>query len=123
MSKTFEGSGFTVIDQVTPYKKEKCIKLLLEMPENAGVEKKLVDFRDEEVKAHISIEGETNQKHAFEAVYTFWMITRHLKNGNVLRIMLTTPYDKPLEKKIIDVKHLKVTLKMESIQKELEFDE
>lgn len=122
MIRNFEGV-FEVFDHKTPPRREKIIQLILEMPENTDIEKELVDFRGEQVKVFMNIENEKDQKMALEDIFEFWMMTRPLKNGNKLRVILTAPYDKPLEKKIVGLKYHNVNLNMETIDQELDFTE
>ena len=123
MNQTFNHEGFNCYDHKTPLRREKILILCLSLPEDPEIEKELVDFRGREVKAFINIEKETDKKHSIEDTFTFWMSTKKIKSGNILEITLTAPYDKVLEKKIVDVKYHNVELTMKMIEQELSFDE
>jgi len=122
MIKTFEGV-FELYNHLTPPRRERIIQLLLEMGEDPETEKKLVDFRGEQVKVYLNIESAKTDKKAFEDIFDFWMIPIHLKHGNKTRVILTAPYTKALEKKVVDVKHHNVKIMMETVEQELDFED
>lgn len=102
------------------------LRVVLEKSEDIELEKQLIEFRGENVKAKISQQKNPESAGSIILVESgfevFDLKCRRLKNGDKLSLILECMYDKKLELKLADLRFDDVILQMEKIDEEL-FDE
>jgi hypothetical protein len=99
---------------------------VFEIPENLETEKKLIEFRGENVKASISQAydvPEPKRIHIEGVFEVFEVKCRRLKNGDKLMFKLEQSYDKSNELKAVNLRFDKCSVSMQTINEELDFDQ
>lgn len=125
MSEHFEGQAELVDQRIQDNKQGKSLTVFLKMPINRSVEgreiqKELVDLLGNSVKATLSIE--TDKQFSTVIDGEFWFKVKKLKKQNLLILEITTGYDKPLRKKLVDLEFHNLDITIDAVQKELELE-
>jgi len=93
------------------------LRIVLETLEDLNLEKQLIEFRGENVKAIIAIE---NSKNPLESVFEIFDIKcRRLRNGDKLRVILEQMYDKENEINLVKMRGEDVMIFMEKVEPDL----
>jgi hypothetical protein len=93
------------------------LRIVLESLEDLNLEKQLIEFRGENVKAIITIENSNNP---LESVFEIFDIKcRRLRNGDKLRVILEQMYDKENEISLVKMRGEDVMIFMEKVEPDL----
>lgn len=126
MEKTFEGIFELFQIQVRRLENGNKLRLIFEDFENLEVEKSLIEFRGNFVKAIIDLEkeeGEITKTEAIEDEFEVFEVScRRLGNGDKLRFILEAPYKKQLELRVVELREENCKIFMEKIEQELDFE-
>jgi hypothetical protein len=123
MNKSFEGVMELYSSDVQRNKNGKSQVLVFECEENLEMEKELIEFRDESVKISIVSEEEDAPDIELTGTMAVDVKTRKASSLRKLCLILKGMYSKEFEHSIIDIKFHDCTVKLSSIDNELEFDE
>ena len=94
------------------------LRIVLECQADLEIEKKLIEFRGDNVKIKMTQEEENIER--IEDIYEVFDIKcRRLRNGDKLRFTLEQLYEKEKELKIVKLRYDNVKIFMEKIQDEL----
>lgn len=114
----FEVFGLTVRRLANGHK----TRLVLECEENIDIERSLIEFRGENIKAKIIQAKPEDQKSAIyvETVFEVFDIKcRRLRNGDKLSLTLEQLYEKENELKLVKLRFDEVNIFMEKIDEDL----
>jgi hypothetical protein len=127
MARTFTGIFELFDTHVERNHNGNRLVYFFEIAEDVEIEKKLIYFREENVKAHIKRQVELPNKKdnveiddVFECLGSKW---RRLKKGNKLRLVLKQAYDKDKELDAVKLRFDNCQLDLEITQEGLDFGE
>jgi 16S rRNA U1498 N3-methylase RsmE len=127
MSNEFEGI-FELFDlKVRRLRNGNKISIILESEEDLDTEKRIIEFRGENVKANLTQEHQPEKKKdvvSIDDVFEIFDIRcRRLRNGDKLSIILETSYEKNLELQLVKLRYDNVRISFNKMQEELDFEE
>ena len=94
--KTYDGVFEVFEVSVRRLRNGNKLSIVLEMPESIEEEKKLIEFRYENVK--LSIAQEDNEENGLAGIFEVMDVKcRSLRNGNKLRVVFEQMYNKETE--------------------------
>lgn len=127
MPKQFEGV-FELFDvTVRRLANGNKLKVTLEIPEDLEVEKRLIEFRGNNVHVQMTQSEQPNNLNDvvnFEGIFEVFDIkVRRLRNGDKLSLTMEQSYSKPNELDLIKLRFDDVNLFIQEIQEELQFED
>lgn len=100
------------------------LRLVFESAEDVEIEKKLIPFRENMVKAIITYEHKPGNDSVIEDTFEVYDVKcRRLKNGNKLTLILEQMYEKSKEIFVVQFKYENCKIFLEKNEKELDFEE
>jgi 16S rRNA U1498 N3-methylase RsmE len=103
------------------------LSIVLETGEDIELEREIIAFRGETVKASITQEVEPQKKKDIvqinDVFEVFDIKCRRLRNGDKLSVVLEAGYEKTLEIELVKIRYDNVKVSFDRIQEELDFGE
>ncbi|MHA2179841.1 MAG: hypothetical protein ACXAAH_00305 [Promethearchaeota archaeon] len=103
------------------------LSIVLETGEDIELEREIIAFRGETVKASITQEVEPQKKKDIvqinDVFEVFDIKCRRLRNGDKLSVVLEASYEKTLEIELVKIRYDNVKVSFDRIQEELDFGE